>query len=50
MDFWVLLGTLGTSMLGNMLTGKGVMGVENGYNKIDKNFILALFLKQYWDC
>ena len=27
----MLLGTLGASMLGNMLTGKGVMSVERGY-------------------
>ena len=37
----MLLETLGASMLGNMLTGKGVMRVGRGYDNIydmDKNF------------
>ena len=31
----ILCGTLGSSMLGNMLTGKGVMRVGGGYNNMD---------------
>ena len=31
----MLLGTLGASMLGNMLTGKGVMSVGRGYDNMD---------------
>ena len=32
----ILLGTLGASMLGNMLTGKGVIRARRGYNNIDQ--------------
>ena len=31
----MLLGTLGASILGNMLTGKGAMRVERKYNNMD---------------
>ena len=31
----VLFRTLGESMLGNMLTGKGVMNAGRGYNNMD---------------
>ena len=37
----MLLETLGASILGNMLTGKGVVGAARGYNNMDymqKNF------------
>ena len=31
----MLLGTLGASMLGNILTGKGVVRTGRGYNNMD---------------
>ena len=39
--FFMLLGTLGASVLGNMSTGKWVIRAARGYNKMnhmDKNF------------
>ena len=41
----MLLATLGASMLGNMMTGKGVMGV--GYHNIDNVFSSTPSFKPY---
>ena len=42
----MLLGTLGASVLGNMLTGKVVMRAERGYSNMDKIFSSAPSFKQ----
>ena len=35
---WILLGTLGASLLGNLLTGKGTIRVGEGTNRAGGNF------------
>ena len=35
---WILLGTLGASLLGNLLTGKGTIRVSEGTNRAGENF------------
>ena len=35
---WILLGTLGASLLGNLLTGKGTIRVGEGTNRAGENF------------
>ena len=37
-DFFMLLGTLGASKLGDMLTGKGVLRSGRIYNNMNKKF------------
>ena len=36
----ILLGTLGASMLGNSLTGKGILGAAKGFLKAAKDLII----------
>ena len=43
----MLLGTLGTSMLGNLLTGKGIVRAGSGYKK-EKGIVRASSGKK-WD-
>ena len=35
---WILLGTLGASLLGNLLTGKGTIRVGEGTNRAGESF------------
>lgn len=49
----MLLGTLGASMLGNNLTGKGILGAAKGFLKAAKDLIIWIkvfsspFFNQY---
>ena len=40
----MLLGSLGDSILGNMLMGKSIMRAGRGYNNKDKNFYFRSIL------
>ena len=46
-DFWVLIGTLGASLLRNMLAGKGIVRAGSG-NKEGKGVVMARYGKE-WD-
>ena len=46
----MLLGTLGTSLLGNMLAGKGVIRAGEGTDRVDHDLHLKIFdLKKVFD-
>ena len=40
----MLLGTLGTSLLGNLLTGKGVIATSQGSNKSTRQELVMIIL------
>ena len=44
----MLLGTLGASLLGNLLIGKGIVRAGSG-NKKGKGFVRARYGKKTWD-
>ena len=44
----MLLGTLGASLLGNMLSGKGVIRAGEGNTKVDYGSKRSSFKKSFW--